>query len=194
MDGRETMRRDWNYPRFWNHPPEFFCQMHGENHTHDTSHCIVLRKEFAMLYPDFMEYRRRRREAAAPIGGRGSGRRMDGPYRQQPRLDSGASWSTGRRPPPPQRAGSEPGGHNGRHSGGRGLEDYRLYHSLQVTIKTNLLAELKHRTKSLTHQTGNYPVTCFVSRPSGITLVKFHSLKVTIKTNLLAELKHQAPN
>ena len=25
----------------------------------------------------------------------------------------------------------------------------------------------------LTHQTGNYPVTCFVSRPSGITLVKF---------------------
>ena len=37
----------------------------------------------------------------------------------------------------------------------------------------------KHRTKSLTHQTGNYPVTCFVSsRPSGITLVKFHSLGV----------------
>ena len=31
----------------------------------------------------------------------------------------------------------------------------------------------KHRAKSLTHQTGNYPVTCFVSRPSGITLVKF---------------------
>ena len=61
-------------------------------------------------------------------------------------------------------------------------------HSLQVTIKTNLLAELmhKHRTKSLTHQTGNYSVTCFVSRPSGITLVKFHSLQVTIKTNLLA--------
>ena len=52
----------------------------------------------------------------------------------------------------------------------------------------------KHRTKSLTHQTGNYHVTCFVSRPSGITLVKFHSLQVTIKTNLLAELKHQAPN
>ena len=24
----------------------------------------------------------------------------------------------------------------------------------------------KHRTKSLTHQTGNYPVSCFVSRPS----------------------------
>ena len=52
----------------------------------------------------------------------------------------------------------------------------------------------KHRTKYLTHQTGNYPVTCFVSRPSGITLVKFHSLQVTIKTNFLAELKHQAPN
>ena len=51
----------------------------------------------------------------------------------------------------------------------------------------------KHRTKSLTHQTGNYPVTCFVSRLSGITLVKFHSLQVTIKTNLVAELKHQAP-
>ena len=66
-------------------------------------------------------------------------------------------------------------------------------HSLQVTIKTNLLQSLstKHRTKYLTHQTGNYPVTCFVSRPSGITLVKFHSLQVTIKTNLLAELKHQ---
>ena len=52
------MRRDRNYPPFWNHPPEFFCQMHRENNTHDTSHCIVLRKEFAMLYPDFMEYRR----------------------------------------------------------------------------------------------------------------------------------------
>ena len=61
--------------------------------------------------------------------------------------------------------------------------------SLQVTIKTNLLAELKHRIKSLTHQTGNYPVTRFISRPSGITFVKFHSLQVTIKTNLLAELK-----
>ena len=59
-------------------------------------------------------------------------------------------------------------------------------HSLQVTIKTNLLAELKistkHRTKSLTHQTGNHPVTCFVSRPSGITLVTCHSLQVTVKT------------
>ena len=37
-------------------------------------------------------------------------------------------------------------------------------------------------------------MTCFVSRPSGIALVKFHSLQVTIKTNLLVELKHQAPN
>ena len=36
-------------------------------------------------------------------------------------------------------------------------------------------------------------MTCFVSRPSGITLVKFHSFQVTIKTNLVAELKHQAP-
>ena len=33
-------------------------------------------------------------------------------------------------------------------------------------------------------------MTCFVSRPSGITLVKFHSLQVTIKTNLLAELTY----
>ena len=58
-----------------------------------------------------------------------------------------------------------------------------FFHSLQVTIKTNLWQSLstKHRTKSLSHQTGNYPVTCFVSRPSGITLVKFHSLQVTIK-------------
>ena len=29
----------------------------------------------------------------------------------------------------------------------------------------------KHWTKFLTHQTGNYPVTCFVSNPSRITLV-----------------------
>ena len=93
MDGRETMRRDWNYPRFWNHPPEFFCQMHGENHTHDTSHCIVLRKEFAILYPDFMEYRRRRLEAAAPIGGRASGREMYYSHRQGPTTAAAAaSW------------------------------------------------------------------------------------------------------
>ena len=30
----------------------------------------------------------------------------------------------------------------------------------------------KHWTKFLTHQTGNYPVTCFVSKPSRITLVE----------------------
>ena len=34
-----------------------------------------------MLYPEFMEYRRRRKGAAAPIDGRGSGRRMDDPHR-----------------------------------------------------------------------------------------------------------------
>ena len=28
-----------------------------------------------------------------------------------------------------------------------------------------------YRTKFLTHQTGNHPVTCFVSKPSRITLV-----------------------
>ena len=32
-------------------------------------------------------------------------------------------------------------------------------------------------------------MTCFVSRPSGITLAKFQSSQVTIKTNLFAELK-----
>ena len=31
----------------------------------------------------------------------------------------------------------------------------------------------KHWTKFLTHQTGNYPVTCFVSKPSRITSVEF---------------------
>ena len=38
-----------------------------------------------------------------------------------------------------------------------------IHYSLQVTIKTNLWQSLstKHRTKSLTHQTGTYPVTCF---------------------------------
>ena len=101
-----------------NYPPEFFCQIHGDNSSHDAFDCIVLRKEFVMLHPEFMEYRRRRLGAAARIGGRGSGRGMDDPHRQQPRLDSGASWSRGRPPPPPQRAGSGPGGHNGRHPGG----------------------------------------------------------------------------
>ena len=59
-----------------------------------------------------------------------------------------------------------------------------FFHSLQVTIKTNLWQSLstKHRTKSLSHQTGNYPVTCFVSRPSGITLVQFPTLQVPIMT------------
>ena len=37
-------------------------------------------------------------------------------------------------------------------------------------------------------------MTCFVSRPSGITLVNFHSLQVTIKTNLLAELRKNEKN
>ena len=45
--------------RDWNYPPELFCQIHGDNSSHDTSDCIVLRKEFVMLYPEFMEYRRR---------------------------------------------------------------------------------------------------------------------------------------
>ena len=38
------------------------------------------------------------------------------------------------------------------------LLDLYTVHSLQVTIKTNLLAELlstEHRTESLSHQTGN---------------------------------------
>ena len=34
-------------------------------------------------------------------------------------------------------------------------------------------------------------MTCFVSRPSGITLVKFHSFQVTKETNILAESKGQ---
>ena len=80
-----------------------------------------------MLYPEFMEYRRPRQGAAAPIGGRGSGRGMDDPHRQRPRLDSGASWSRGRPPTPPQRAGSVPGGYPRRNSGGRGFEYYRFY-------------------------------------------------------------------
>ena len=49
------MRRDRTYPPFWNYPQDFFCQIHGDNSSHDTSHCIVLRKEFVMLYPEFME-------------------------------------------------------------------------------------------------------------------------------------------
>ena len=119
------MRRDRTYPPFWNHPQDFFCQIHGDNSSHDTSHCIVLRKEFVMLYPEFMEYRRRRLEAAAPIGGRGSGRKMYYSHRQQPRFDLGASWSRGRPPPPPQRAGSGPRGCNGRHTEGRHCMGYQ---------------------------------------------------------------------
>ena len=68
------------WERDQNYPPEF-CQIHGDKSSYDTSDSIVLRKEFVMLYPEFMEYRRRRKGAAAPIDGRGSGRRMDDPHR-----------------------------------------------------------------------------------------------------------------
>ena len=64
------------WERARNYPPEFCCQIHGDNSSHDTSDCIVLRKEFVMLNPEFMEYRRRRLGAATPIGGRGSARGM----------------------------------------------------------------------------------------------------------------------
>ena len=40
----------------------------------------------------------------------------------------------------------------------------------------------KHWTKFLTHQTGNYPVTCFVSKPSRITFVE---LSIIISLNHL---------
>ena len=59
--GLDCMERDRTYPS------EFFCKIHGDNRNHDTSDCIVLRKVFVMLYPEFMEYRRRRQGAAAPI-------------------------------------------------------------------------------------------------------------------------------
>ena len=52
--GLDCWERDRNFP------PGFFCQIHGDNSNHDTSDCIVLRKEFVTLYPEFMEYRRRR--------------------------------------------------------------------------------------------------------------------------------------
>ena len=87
--GHDSWERNRNYP------PGFSCQIHGDNSNHDTSDCIVLRKEFVMLYPEFMEYRRRRLGAAVAIGGRESGRRMYYPHRQKPRLDPGASWSRG---------------------------------------------------------------------------------------------------
>ena len=96
--GTGTIRRNSSARSVW------------DNSSHDTFDCIVLHKEFVMPYPEFMECRRRRLGAAAPIGGRRSGRGMYYPHRQQPRLDSGASWSRGRPPPPPQRAGSGPGG------------------------------------------------------------------------------------
>ena len=51
MDGRETMRRTGSlvqgeglldcWERDRNYPPEFFCQIHGDNSSHDTSDCIV---------------------------------------------------------------------------------------------------------------------------------------------------------
>ena len=37
----------------------------------------------------------------------------------------------------------------------------------------------KHWTKFLTHQTGNYPVTCFVSKPSRITLVELYIINTS---------------
>ena len=68
MDGRESMRRTGSprqgedlldcWERARNYPPECFCQIHGDNNSHDTSDCVVVRKEFVMLYPEFMEYRR----------------------------------------------------------------------------------------------------------------------------------------
>ncbi|CAM9146597.1 unnamed protein product, partial [Pylaiella littoralis] len=83
-------------------------KIHGENSHHDTSECIQLRKDFALYYPQFMEYMGHTR------GGRGAGRGLGDPYRQQSRLDSGGDWSRGRPPPLPPRA--QPG----RHPGGRG--------------------------------------------------------------------------
>ena len=46
------------WERARNYPPEFICQIHVDNGNHDTSDCTVLRKEFVMLYPEFIEYRR----------------------------------------------------------------------------------------------------------------------------------------
>ena len=56
----------------------------------------------------------------------------------------------------------------------------KMLGSLTRVTKSNLLALgttqissffTRHWTKFLTHHTGNYPVTCFVSKPSRITLV-----------------------
>ena len=43
----------------------------------------------------------------------------------------------------------------------------------------------KHWTKFLTHQTGNYPVTCFVSKPSRSTLVVLSIINTSYHTPLL---------
>ena len=61
--GLNCWERDRKYP------PGFICQIHRDNSNHDTSDCIVLRKQFVMLFPEFKEYRRRRQGAAATIGG-----------------------------------------------------------------------------------------------------------------------------
>ena len=67
--GLDCCERNWdNPPR--KYPLALICQIDGDNSNHETSDCIVLREEFVMLYPEFMEYRRRRQGAGAPIGGR----------------------------------------------------------------------------------------------------------------------------
>ena len=68
--------------------------------------------------------------------------------------------------------------------------------SLQVTIKTNLSAELKHQTPNRISNSSDrgLPRDMFGSRSSGITLVEFRSLQVIINTNTFAELRQQAPN
>ena len=64
---------------------------------------------------------------------------------------------------------------------GKKKETYVPLPSLTRVTKSYLLALgttqissffTKHWTKFLNHQTGNYPVTCFVSKPSRITLVE----------------------
>ena len=47
----------------------------------------------------------------------------------------------------------------------------KSYPSALGTTQLSSCVITKHWTKFLTHQTGNYPVTCFVSKPSGMTLV-----------------------
>ena len=50
----------------------------------------------------------------------------------------------------------------------------RVTKSYDLALGTNQISSFftKHWTKFLSHQTGNYPVTCFVSKPSRITLVE----------------------